>query len=150
MSCSKCGKDVHLINKHFKLCTICNQTRLNSNKSEQKIIERIRHSPKETNKVQKKVDEDEKFYLECFNSSNHICEECGTPLPTEFSDINGKVIARFRYSHILPKSIYPELRHSIGNINHLCLIHHIQWDHGDKSIMKIYDFNRKKFPNNFQ
>ena len=147
MSCSKCGENRELVNKHFKLCLICNNERLSSNKMNKPVINRLTYSPKTVNKTQDKIGEDEKFYLECFNLSNHECEECGKPLPTEFRDENGKVIARWRYSHILPKSIYPELRHNVENINHLCLIHHTQWDHGDKTTMKIYNLNSKKFPN---
>lgn len=150
MCCSKCGKDKEIVNKHFGLCLVCNSMRLESRKSTNVRVERILHSPKVVNKVQVKIDEDEEFYLQCFNLSNHVCEECGTPLPTEFRDEKGKVIARYRYSHILPKSIYPELRHNTSNINHLCLVHHIQWDHGDKTVMSIYEINRKKFPNNLK
>lgn len=148
MYCINCNKGRRVVNSHFKLCSICNNERLSQKKKNSLPIERIIHSKKKPNKTQIKIDEDEKFYLECFNNSNHECEECGTPLPTEFRDINGKVIARWRYSHILPKSVYPELRHSIENINHLCLLHHTQWDHGNKVVMKIYKLNSKKFPNN--
>ena len=147
MNCSNCNKNSVIVNSHFKLCLICNNQRLEKNKSSKVITTKIKHSKKEVNKTQLKIDEDEKFYLECFNLSNHQCEECGVSLPTDFRDINGKVIARWRYSHILPKSIYPELRHSVENINHLCLLHHTQWDHGDKTTMKIYKLNSKKFPN---
>jgi hypothetical protein len=150
MCCNKCGKDLEIVNKHFGLCFFCNQIRLQYNKVASKPVERIIHSKKQVNKTQRKIDEDEEFYLLCFNNSNHICEECGSPLPTDFKDPSGKIIARYRYSHILPKSIYPELRHRLENINHLCLIHHIQWDHGDKTTMKIYSLNCKKFHNNFQ
>lgn len=148
MDCINCDKGRQVVNSHFKLCSICNNERLNKRKETSVPIERIIHSKKQSNRVQMKIDEDEKFYLECFNNSDHKCEECGIQLPTEFHDINGKVIARWRYSHILPKSVYPELRHSVDNINHLCLIHHTQWDHGDKTVMKVYKLNSKKFPNN--
>lgn len=150
MCCKKCGKDREIVNKHFGLCLICNNERLSGRKVENNNIVRIPHGISTTNKVQIAIDLDEKFYLECFNNSNHECEECGAPLPTEFRDEKGKVTARWRYSHILPKSVYPEFRHDTRNINHLCLIHHIQWDHGDKTTMKIYGINRKKFPNNLK
>ncbi len=150
MCCNKCGENKEIVNKHFVLCLKCNNGRLESRKVSNKKIEKISHSPKKVNKTQVKIDEDEEFYLECFKLSNHICEECGIQLPTEFRDDKGRVIARWRYSHILPKSIYPELRHDTSNINHLCLIHHIQWDHGDKTVMNIYEINRKKFPNNLK
>lgn len=150
MSCKKCGKNTEIVNKHFGLCLVCNNRRLEDRKVSLPKVEKLVHSGKKPNRVQISIERDEEFYLECFNNSNHICEECGTPLPTEFRDEKGRVIARWRYSHIFPKSIYPELRHEVSNINHLCLIHHIQWDHGDKTSMKIYEINRKKFPNKFR
>jgi len=150
MSCYKCKKDKEIVNKHFGLCLTCNEERLNRRKVDNKTVERISHSMKTTNRTQVAIDEDEEFYLKCFNNSNHECEECGKQLPTEFRDEKGKVIARWRYSHILPKSVYPEMRHNTENINHLCLVHHIQWDHGDKTTMKIYGINSKKFPNNLR
>ena len=96
-----------------------------------------------------KIKQDEDFYEECFNLSDHKCEECGKELPTQFRDDQGKVIARFRYSHIIPKSIEPKLRHDINNINHLCLKDHTRWDFGDKENMKIYFTNAKRFPQYF-
>lgn len=150
MSCNKCEKDKELVNKHFGLCLSCNNERLSSRKIKIEPKNRIPHSVKVVNKVQEKIELDEKFYFECFKLSNHQCEECGVQLPTDFSDEKGKVLVRFRYSHIFPKSVYPELRHNTSNINHLCLVHHIQWDHGDKTTMKIYELNRKKFPNKFR
>lgn len=151
MCCSKCNQDRYIVNKHFNLCFICNQVRLQENQLLNKPVYRIKHLDKSiTKNTNTKILEDEQFYEQCFNNSNHTCEECGVPLPTVFRDESGKIAARYRYSHILPKSIYPELRHSIENINHLCLIHHIQWDHGDKTSMKIYSLNCKKFPNSFQ
>lgn len=97
-----------------------------------------------------KIREDEDFYEECFNNSNHKCEECGKNLPTEFRDDNGKVLARYRYSHVIPKSIAPELRHEEININHLCLEHHQEWENGDKESMKIYLKNKARLPQYFK
>lgn len=90
---------------------------------------------------------DEELYLESFNSSNHECEECGTSLPNEFRDEDQKIIARWRYSHIIPKSIAPDLRHSVENINNLCLNCHSEWENGFKAGMRIFAKNLKKFPN---
>jgi hypothetical protein len=146
MCCKKCGQDRFIVNKHFSLCGICNSERLSNNKPTHKV-EKIKRGGVKINKMQVNINADENFYLECFNLSNHECEECGAPLPNEFRDSNGKVNARWRYSHILSKSIYPELRHNVKNINHLCLKHHTQWDHGDKKNMKIYELNKLKFPN---
>jgi chromosome condensin MukBEF MukE localization factor len=88
---------------------------------------------------------DEIFYEKSFNQSNHICEECGEKLPEEFRDSSGKVIMRSRYSHIIAKSIAPELRHTLKNINHLCFLCHQKWDFGEKTKMKIYTKNQKLF-----
>ena len=82
---------------------------------------------------------DETFYEKCFNKSNHKCEECGEQLNTDFRDENGKVMNRWRYSHVIPKSIAPELRHNILNINNLCLKHHMKWENEDKKNMDIYE-----------
>lgn len=147
MDCNNCGLNRNIVNKHFGLCSQCNYMRLKENKLANKTLVKKLHLPHKVNKVKLKIDKDEAFYFECFSSSNHICEECGIELPTIFKDENGKIIARWRYSHILPKSTFPELRHNITNINHLCLPHHIEWDHGDKTKMKVYKLNRKKFPN---
>lgn len=147
MNCLKCGDEEEIVNKHFKLCKKCNQARLDENKVPKIPSSKKLFSQKPSNSTEYKIKLDEDFYEECFNLSNHECEECGKELPTQFRDISGKVVARWRYSHILPKSIFPELRHNILNINHLCLIHHTQWDFGDKQNMKIYVENRKKFPN---
>lgn len=166
MSCNNCKKDNKIINKHFNLCLECNNLRLHGSKygkqysmpknnktsanplkigsgnkkSKSLFAPTLRQLKKSTPK------EDEAFYEECFNSSDHKCEECGQRLPTEFRDGEGKIIARWRYSHILAKSIAPELRHDIKNINHLCLQHHVQWDHGNKRSMNIFEKNRQRFP----
>lgn len=86
-------------------------------------------------------------YAEVFKRSEHKCEECGAALNDVFQDENGKVIANFRYSHIVPKSIAPELRYNPENFNNLCLADHMKWENGDKKSMKIYKKNKEKFPN---
>lgn len=92
---------------------------------------------------------DELFYEKCFNKSDHKCEECGKQLNTDFRDEEGRIVNRWRYSHVIPKSIAPELRHDILNINNLCLFHHMMWENGDKESMKIYEGNVDNFPNFF-
>lgn len=167
MCCSNCNKDLPIVNKHFNLCLFCNRDRLDSSKNKKRgnvpknKPNALRRKKKPTenygfvkNLVSKKnksdkIKEDELFYEECFNNSNHRCEECGTQLPTEFRDVDGKVIARWRYSHIIPKSIAPDLRHELININHLCLKHHMEWENGEKENMNIYEKNKKRLPNYF-
>lgn len=170
--CNGCKKDKEIVNSHYKLCNQCNETRLKVSKASKPLqegiyIKTIKYPlrPKETPIKQKAkkslfindlpnkrtasiaILEDEDFYEECFNLSDHLCEECGTQLPEEFRDENNKVAARWRYSHIIPKSIAPELRHSVSNINHLCIKCHTEWENGNKVEMSIFPSNFKKFPN---
>ena len=179
MPCNNCNTDKVIVNKHFGLCLECNNLRLygnkygkvykgigNNNKSTRaskkpkKFRNKSKEKPKKSlfstnidypqpNKIST-IDKDEEFYEKCFNACKvHECEECEQPLPTRFRDDEGKVIARWRYSHIIPKSIASHLRHILENINHLCITCHTRWDHADKYNMKIYSKNTKKFPNYF-
>lgn len=95
---------------------------------------------------------DEELYEKVFNNSNHRCEECGGKLNDVFRDENGKIINRWRYSHVIAKSIAPQLRHKVENINNLCLQDHQKWDFGsneEKKKMRIYEGNAKRFPQYF-
>ena len=170
--CKECKENKEITNAHFQLCMKCNNNRLQANNDKNKpkeynnttfaktTFKRAINKQKEPAKkslfiktydksksTKTKINEDEAFYLECFNTSNHKCEECNTNLPDEFSDSNGKVIARWRYSHIVPKSIASELRHVVKNINHLCLKCHGEWENGNKVKMKIFEENYSRFPN---
>ena len=153
MKCKKCGEEKLIVNKHFGLCMECNQLRLKKNKPEKTIYKkvkkekkRISHNVDKRTKVDKKT-LDEAFYYECFKKYGTKCEECGKQLPENFRDEKGRVSARYRYSHIIAKSIAPELRHNVDNINILCLECHSRWEHGDKKDMKIWSKNKKRFPN---
>ena len=171
-TCKKCGENRFIENKHFFLCGNCNKDRLRVNKDSNSLLRYIDtknkkqtlktvvlkkkepskkylFSPLSTKRknTKEKILDDENFYLECFNLSDHRCEECNASLPEEFSDSSGKVIARWRYSHIVPKSIAPELRHNTENINHLCLECHGKWENGNKAEMSIFESNFKRFPN---
>ena len=81
--------------------------------------------------VSKKMQEmhkiDQEFYREIWNSRAHYCENCNKYLGDEFEN-NGKPIALYRYSHIIPKSVYPFLRHYPKNIKLLCLQCHTNFD----------------------
>ena len=167
MNCKGCKGSKSIVNKHFGLCQECNNIRLHGSKYgktyivSKKDIKPLRRRKKDSKKslfsnvkptAKRNVDrlaKDEAFYQECFNMSDHKCEECGKQLPTEFRDDEGNVNARWRYSHIVAKSIAPELRHDTNNINHLCLEHHTQWDFGNKHDMKIYTKNAEKLPKYF-
>lgn len=170
--CKSCRESRDIVNSHFQLCLKCNSVRLKMSKGDiqpkvYKYIPKIKESlrgekkplrekgkkslftnilPKQKT-TKEKIDLDEVFYEECFNNSDHKCEECEIPLPDYFRDSNNKVVARWRYSHIIPKSIASELRHTVSNINHLCLECHGEWENGDKLKMKIFADNYKKFPN---
>lgn len=166
MECRECKEIKEIKNKHFKLCLKCNNIRLygnpygkvykdiNNNKnnkipSKNKINQKKSLFTSNTNIHQSKkrtIDRDEEFYEKCFNNSNHRCEECNKELPDSFRDSEGKIIARYRYSHIIPKSIEPSLRWILKNINHLCLECHGMWENGDKKNMRIYKKNQKRFP----
>lgn len=169
MDCSNCEEDKYIVNKYFKLCLECNNIRLYGNKYGKKpkiaiysgrgrsksffSVDNIKKkgvkslfAPTIKKVVKTTFDDDEEFYEKCFNNSNHKCEECGEKLPEQFRDINNKVIARWRYSHIIAKSIANKLRHKLKNINHLCMDCHREWDFGDKKSMKIYIVNKKNFP----
>lgn len=169
MECKKCEQEKHIVNKHFGLCNGCNNERLHGNKyGKQYDNIKTKQKPFKTNKTKKKkakkslffqsvenkalsnFEKDEILYEKCFNLSSHRCEECGTQLPDQFRDDNGKIIARWRYSHIIPKSIAPELRHKVENINHLCIKDHGRWEGGDKENMNIFNENSKKFPKYFK
>lgn len=173
MECKNCNQSLHIVNKHFNLCSDCNNIRLhgskfgkqcNTTKTERKPLKTnvrpIKSNPnrmihtvggRSTGKTNKeKILADELFYEQCFNLSDHRCEECGCNLPNDFRDDDGRVIARWRYSHVIPKSIAPEIRHNVNNINHLCIKHHQEWENGDRQSMKIYKNNKKAFPNFFK
>lgn len=161
--CNCCKKEKEIVNSFFKLCLGCNLARLSNKKvnkvkvPKEKNIEskntvkmdfkinkgsegkKMEFKPTTTpHKAPNKIKLDEEFYEKCFNLSNHECEECGTPLPDIFRGDKGEVLARWRYSHIMAKSIAPQHRYNTDNINHLCMSCHQIWDQGDKKTMKIY------------
>lgn len=153
--CKNCKKNKRIVNKFFNLCLECNNERLHGSK----YGKQYKHTPRRNNafklsknslsgglseKAKLAIEKDEKFYEECFNLSNHRCEECDAQLNTEFRDDDGRIIMRIRYSHILPKSTYPRLRHNVLNINHLCGDHHSEWENGDKENMKIFKKNKER------
>lgn len=93
---------------------------------------------------------DKEFYRICWNNKPHYCKNCGKYLGDKFEEVTinkegekeYKIINLFRYAHIIPKSIYPYLRHYINNIFLLCLDCHTLFDNGTKEErkkMKIYN-----------
>lgn len=174
-NCKGCNKPKQIVNRHFELCQGCNNIRLHgsqygkqyeltSKKSNvQKQYPKLtsgKRKPKQkkslfspvNTEVRKKVNMyelDNAFYKKCFDTFNHKCEECNKELPEVFANEDGKVLNRWRYSHIIPKSIAPELRHDINNINDLCLSCHMEWENGTKEEMNIWEVNCDRFPNHF-
>lgn len=70
----------------------------------------------ETKDEKKKDDE---FFESAYKFYKHgdgwmHCLECGIPIKDE----------RWSIHHLFPKSIYPEVRHEIGNVVPLCRTHH--------------------------
>jgi len=162
MRCSECNKDQYkLANMFFKLCSDCNNIRLHGNKyGKQKST--IGNKPK--NKRRKSLftkqvienkglttrEKDLILYRKVFDSSDHKCENCGVQLNTEFYDDKGHVKDIFTYSHIVQKSIASEIRHEVDNINRLCKTCHTRWEFGDKTNMRIYAKNKKRWPKFFK
>ena len=147
--CKNCGEKTRIVNKYFGLCLICNNERLKRSKVKSGVNTPKKKKNSSTaikNTSIDKIRADEEFYERCFNNSDHKCEECGAQLPEEFRDDSGKIIARWQYSHIVPKSIADELRHDISNINILCLKCHRKWENGDRESMKIYAKNKETHP----
>lgn len=64
----------------------------------------------------------------------HYCENCGIGLPEPAKAIY--------FSHVLPKSLYNNLRLKEENIDLLCEDCHGLWHFGNKKAMKIYSEDR--------
>lgn len=163
MKCSECNKKKEIVNKHFGLCFECNNIRLHGNPFG-KVYENSFKPPKRSkpikstrksiggsqaskNRIGEAIRLDEEVYEKVFTNKDHMCEECGCELPDHFRDEDGKVIARYQYSHIVPKSIATkEMRRDVCNFNRLCLSCHSEWENGDKESMNIFKENSRKFP----
>lgn len=159
--CKKCKNEGQIVNSHFRLCRKCNDDRLSEKRPEKsksfiksKKVQIKRNKPLKSSgyikvpedRLKVKIGQDNDVYRQVFNSRSCDCEECGKNLNEEFEDEEGNVIARHTYSHIVPKSIAPELRHNINNFNRLCLECHVRWENGDKENMRIFLKNVKLFP----
>lgn len=154
--CSECECDRIIVNKKYFLCQICNYKRLhpddenNNSGFKQTAIKVNVNAKKPKQKAIKKtpskrgleqIKSDEKIYEIVHKIKPCFCEECSTYLPTDFRGEDGKVNARFQYSHILSKGSHPEFRENVLNFNKLCLGCHTEWENGDKTKMKIYAKN---------
>ena len=154
--CSKCENDRIIVNRKHFLCQICNYQRLhpedenNGSGFKQTAIKvNPNYKPKQKTAIKKtpskkglkQIKDDEKTYEIVHALKPCLCEECGAGLPIEFRNEEGKVNARFQYSHILSKGSHPEFRENVLNFNKLCLSCHTMWENGDKTSMKIYHKN---------
>lgn len=161
--CKGCGRRKPIVNTKYCLCRECNWSRLHPGEKP-KTYELKRTSlpqPKEPFKrFQKPIKQhskksasvlkgDEETYYSVYelnfnkNGGECRCDECNAPLDPRFRDDSGKIVQRFRFSHILGKQAYPEYRHSIINFNFLCFKCHNKWEFGDKKSMKIYKYNQE-------
>ena len=145
LKCKECDS-IYIANKFFMLCNTHNRERLNSNASTK--TSKKRKPVKTTRKKNKTMlQKDNEFYQLCFDKfelDGHRCENCGINQPTDFRDGDWKIIARHRYSHIVPKSVSSKLRHNLENINDMCLSCHNDWDFledAEKEKMHIYKSN---------
>lgn len=94
-----------------------------------------------SNKMLSIHEKDTIFYEKIWNERKHYCENCGKFLGNSFKDSRGYIIT-YRYAHIIPKSVYPYLRHYNKNIMLLCLNCHTKFDNSPKEIvekMKCYN-----------
>lgn len=136
VKCVECGS-VWVVNKKYSLCEKHNNIRLHGSpyKKQKPIVK-----SKKRGGVLKK---DRAFYLKVFSSKPCFCEECDLPLPKDFEDDDGNIIAIWQYSHVLPKSRFQEYRHKDWNMRKLCFKHHQVWDFGDKTEMKLYKIDKE-------
>ena len=150
--CVDCGDEKWIINSKGR-CAKCQKLKNNgegSNKlfrtHQKKRVNKIYNSTQKRLKNDKKdalINKDEELYEYIFETKTNVCEECGASLPGKFRDIEGNVIARWQYSHILSKGAYPQLRHNKENINRLCFECHQKWEFGKREEMNIYEKNLK-------
>jgi len=139
--CNKCGKDRFLVNKKYQLCDDCNYERLHNETRYQTFKRKSKIRKPMSDKTKNIIAKDELAYEYWFNNKLQVCEECDEKLPNVFRDKNGKVVARYRYSHIITKASRPDLRYHRLNCNILCLECHRQWETGDRRSMKIFESN---------
>lgn len=86
-------------------------------KKEKKPIAKV-SKKKQGQKILDKVlaDLDKEFYLTVWTASPHKCQNCGCGL--------GNTANNIFFHHLLPKSKYPQFRHTPENIMLLCLEDH--------------------------
>ena len=76
--------------------------------------------------------ENERFYLFCWDHYPHICSETMRPL---------RQYSATYISHIMTRGAHPEMAHDPRNVNILCFEMHNRWENGDRENMRIYPGN---------
>ncbi len=152
LNCVKCGSK-WVVNRTYKLCKACNKERLHGSggvlmrkkKNTRGYPTKNKSSLNRLKMGEKRrvvLSKDKETYLQVFNSKNHSCEECGTPLMDIF-EVDGKIVDIFQYSHILSKGAFPEFRNDPRNFNRFCFEHHQQWEFGSRDQMEIFEKNQE-------
>lgn len=115
--CSNCN-NYEIRNKHFKLCTSCNQKRLNEAKIS-KSASGIRRFPNQKAKLlPKKAIQKSKFSKKIHSSRPAICTGCH----------NG--FKHLTISHSIPVSLREDLEFEEKNVELECMDCHYNWEHG--------------------
>lgn len=139
--CKECGTEQYIISRTHMLCQKHNNIRLHGSE----YGKQYEWNKELSEKAKEQIALDEELYEKVFNRDKyHRCKNCNTKLPSEFRDSKGKVRARWRYAHILPKSTHPEIRHEVDNVISLCLKCHTQLDQGDKFSLRIWGWIKNK------
>ncbi|MFW6273067.1 MAG: hypothetical protein ACOC2U_04750 [bacterium] len=133
--CSNCENERLIVNKTHNLCEECNHIRLHGETKFETIKNKLNNKKQKSGQIYK----DEETYEKVFYSKPCFCENCRKPLPNKFRDENGKIIARYQYSHILGKGAWPQYRNEVWNIMKNCLYCHQEWDFGEKRKMSVYE-----------
>lgn len=86
-------------------------------------------------------EKDKVTYKIVYERAKGRCEQTGDVVyPTEFEAPDGKVLAPWRFSHVLTKEAYPEARHDPENIMYLSSKElHTSWEHGGEEDRKKLD-----------
>jgi len=72
------------------------------------------------------------LFDEVWRENEHVCALCEAPL--------GNIPMSFHFSHILGKGAYPRLKLLKENIMLNCFDCHREWDQGDPTKLKNYQF----------
>lgn len=91
---------------------------------------------KTTENQREKYIQDLNFNSRIWGAREHVCAECGKPIPPPWTKAN--------FSHYLNKNRWRKLRYCAENIDILCFDCHQRWEFGtDHMTMKIYDEDRR-------